>query len=403
MFSNQPAFAFSTALLPKEEMLEVRQKSQSLYIGIPCETKFQEKRIGLIPDAVALLVNNGHRVVIESNAGHHANFADKEYSEAGAEIVYDRAEVYKAGIIVKIAPPSLDEIELMQRKQVLFSALQLSVQPNDFLKCLLAKKVSAVAFDFIRDNEGIYPFVRSMSEIAGSASLLIAAEYLSNARDGRGMLLGGVAGIPPPRVLILGAGTVGEFAARAALGLGATVKVFDNSLYKLSRLQNDIGQRIYTSIIQPHILADEIKQADVVIGAVRSRSGRSPVLVTEAMVSRMKPGSVIVDVCIDQGGCIETSEVTSHSKPVFEKHGVVHYCVPNMASRVAQTASNALSNLFAPMLLKMGEEGGFETFVRTDRGLRNGIYIFNGMLTNKYLGDTYKLPYKDINLLMAAF
>jgi alanine dehydrogenase len=401
--SNQPAFAFSTALLPKEETLEVGRKNQSLYIGLPKETKFQEKRIALIPDAVGLLVNNGHRVVIESGAGLHSNFSDREYSEAGAEIKYDTSEVYKADIVLKIAPPSLEEIEMMQRKQVLFSALQLSVQPDDFLKCLLSKKVSAIAFDFIRDKEGVFPFVRSMSEIAGYASVLIAAEYLSNARDGRGMILGGVSGIPPTRVVILGAGTVGEFATRAALGLGATVKVFDDSLYKLSRLQNDIGQRIYTSIIQPHILAEDIRTADVVIGAVRSRSGRSPILVTEQMIRNMKPGGVVVDVCIDQGGCFETSEVTNHSKPTFVKHDITHFCVPNIASRVSKTASNALSNLFTPILIKMGENGGFEGMVRNDRGLRNGIYLFNGILTNKYLGDTYKIPYKDINLLMSVF
>ena len=403
MISNHPSPSFSNVLLPKEETLEVGKQSKSLYIGLPKETTFQENRICLVPQAVALLVNNGHRVVVESGAGLNSKFPDQEYSEAGAEIVYDKAEVYKADILLKISPPSLEEIELMQRKQVLFSALQLSVQPDDFIRRLLNKKVSAIAFDYVKDKEGIFPFVRSMSEIAGSTSILIAAEYLSSARDGRGMLLGGVAGIPPTRVVILGAGTVGEFAARAALGLGATVKLFDDSLYKLSRFQNDIGNRIYTSIIQPSILACELKTADVVIGAVRANSGRTPILVTEKMVSDMKPGSVIVDVCIDQGGCIETSEVTNHGKPVFEKHGVIHYCVPNIASRVAETASTALSNLFAPILLKMGENGGFDGFIRNDRGLRNGVYLFNGILTNKYLGDKYKLPYKDINLLMSAF
>lgn len=403
MIVNQPNLSFSSVLLPKEETLEVGNLKKSLYIGLPKETNFQENRICLVPQAVSLLVNNGHRVVVESGAGLNAKFEDRAYSEAGAEIVYDKAEVYKADILLKISPPSLEEIELMQRKQVLFSALQLTVQPDDFLRRLLSKKVSAIAFDYVKDKEGIYPFVRSMSEIAGSTSILIAAEYLSSARDGRGMLLGGVAGIPPTRVVILGAGTVGEFAARAALGLGATVKLFDDSLYKLSRFQNDIGTRIYTSIIEPSILACELKTADVVIGAIRASSSRSPILVTEKMVSDMKPGSVIVDVCIDQGGCIETSEVTNHARPVFLKHGVIHYCVPNIASRVAETASTALSNLFAPILIKMGENGGFEGFIRNDRGLRNGVYLFNGILTNKYLGDKYKLPYKDMNLLMSAF
>ena len=403
MISDHPSPSFSSVLLPKEETLEIGKRDKSLYIGLPKETIFQENRICLVPQAVALLVNNGHRVVIESGAGLNSKFTDSDYSEAGAEIAYDKTEVYKAEILLKISPPSIEEIELMQRKQVLFSALQLSVQPDDFIRRLLSKKVSAIAFDYIKDKEGIFPFIRSMSEIAGATSILIAAEYLSGARDGRGMLLGGVAGIPPTQVVILGAGTVGEYAARAAIGLGATVKLFDDSLYKLSRFQNDIGNRIFTSIIQPSILANELKTADVVIGAVRASFGRTPILVTEKMVSEMKPGAVVVDVCIDQGGCIETSEVTNHSQPVFEKHGVIHYCVPNIASRVAETASTALSNLFAPILLRMGENGGFDGFIRNDRGLRNGAYLYNGILTNKYLGDKYKLPYKDINLLMAAF
>ena len=403
MISDHPSPSFSSVLLPKEETLEIGKRDKSLYIGLPKETTFQENRICLVPQAVALLVNNGHRVVIESGAGLNSKFTDSDYSEAGAEIAFDKTEVYKAEILLKISPPSIEEIELMQRKQVLFSALQLSVQPDDFIRRLLSKKVSAIAFDYIKDKEGIFPFIRSMSEIAGATSILIAAEYLSGARDGRGMLLGGVAGIPPTQVVILGAGTVGEYAARAAIGLGATVKLFDDSLYKLSRFQNDIGNRIFTSIIQPSILANELKTADVVIGAVRASFGRTPILVTEKMVSEMKPGAVVVDVCIDQGGCIETSEVTNHSQPVFEKHGVIHYCVPNIASRVAETASTALSNLFAPILLRMGENGGFDGFIRNDRGLRNGAYLYNGILTNKYLGDKYKLPYKDINLLMAAF
>lgn len=403
MISDHPSPSFSSVLLPKEETLEIGKRDKSLYIGLPKETTFQENRICLVPQAVALLVNNGHRVVIESGAGLNSKFTDSDYSEGGAEIAYDKTEVYKAEILLKISPPSIEEIELMQRKQVLFSALQLSVQPDDFIRRLLSKKVSAIAFDYIKDKEGIFPFIRSMSEIAGATSILIAAEYLSGARDGRGMLLGGVAGIPPTQVVILGAGTVGEYAARAAIGLGATVKLFDDSLYKLSRFQNDIGNRIFTSIIQPSILANELKTADVVIGAVRASFGRTPILVTEKMVSEMKPGAVVVDVCIDQGGCIETSEVTNHSQPVFEKHGVIHYCVPNIASRVAETASTALSNLFAPILLRMGENGGFDGFIRNDRGLRNGAYLYNGILTNKYLGDKYKLPYKDINLLMAAF
>lgn len=391
-----------TALKPQEEMLEVARKKGRLYIGIPKEISFQENRVALVPDAVALLVNNGHEIVIESNAGKMANFQDHDYSEAGAQIVYSPEDVYKADIILKVAPPSPQEIEMMQQKQTLISSLQLTVQPEDFLKQLMAKKITAIAFDWIKDQDNIYTVIRSMGEIAGGTSILIAAEYLSNANNGQGSILGGISGISPTEVVILGAGTVGEFATRAALGLGASVKVFDNSIYRLRRLQTAIGTRVFTSVIQPRVLAKHLKTADVVIGAIRAQQARTPLVVTEEMVSEMKVGSVIIDVSIDQGGCFETSEVTNHTKPVFRKHGVIHYCVPNIASRVSRTASYALSTIFAPILLNIGEEGGVENMLRRDEGVRNGIYIYNGVLTNQVLGEMFKLPYKDINLLMAA-
>lgn len=389
-----------TALMPQEEMLEVGKKKSKLYIGIPREISFQENRVALVPDAVALLVNNGHHVVVETNAGKMANFLDHDYSEAGAEIAYSAADVYKADIVLKVAPPSQEEIELMQHNQTLISALQLTVQPEDFLKKLMAKKITAVAFEWIKDDDGIYTVIRSMGEIAGSTSILIAAEYLSNVNSGQGSILGGISGISPTEVVVLGAGTVGEFATRAALGLGASVKVFDNSIYRLRRLQSDIGTRIFTSVIQPRVLAKHLKTADVVIGAIRAQEGRTPLVVTSEMVSEMKTGSVIIDVSIDQGGCFETSEVTNHSKPVFRKFGVVHYCVPNIASRVSRTASYALSTIFAPILINIGEQGGMKNMLRRDEGVRNGVYIYNGVLTSGALGQMFKLPHKDINLLM---
>lgn len=391
-----------TALLPQEETLEIGKRKSNLFIGMPKEISFQENRVALVPDAVSLLINNGHRVIIESDAGKMANFQDHDYSEAGAQIVYSPQEVYKADIILKVAPPSPDEIDMMQQKQTLISSLQLTVQPEDFIKKLMTKKITAVAFDWIKDQDGIYTVIRSMGEIAGSTSILIAAEYLSNVNNGQGAILGGISGISPTEVIILGAGTVGEFATRAALGLGASVKVFDNSIYRLRRMQSDIGTRIFTSVIQPRVLAKHLKTADVVIGAIRGQQGRTPCVVSEQMVSEMKVDSVIIDVSIDQGGCFETSEVTNHSRPVFRKHGVIHYCVPNIASRVSRTASYALSTIFAPILLNIGEEGGVENMLRRDIGVRNGVYLYNGTLTNQVLGEMFKLPYQDINLLMAA-
>ncbi|RMG82920.1 MAG: alanine dehydrogenase [Bacteroidetes bacterium] len=392
----------SGAFLPQEEMLEVARKKGSLYIGIPCERSFQEHRVALLPEDVKFLTNNGHRIVVETGAGSGASYQDNDYSEAGAEIVYDTQEVFKADIILKVAPPTLEEIDYMTRKQTLISALQITVQPKDFLKKLIQKKVTAIAWDYLQDEEGIYSIVRSMGEIAGTTSVLIAAELLSNTNGGTGLMLGGITGVAPTEVVILGAGTVGEYAVRSALGLGASVKVFDDSVYKLRRLQNAIGQRIYTSTISQERLSEALKNADVAIGAIRATKGIVPCIVTEEMVKNMKYGSVIVDVSIDQGGVFETSEVTTHDHPTYIKYGVIHYCVPNIPSRVARTSSGALSNIFSQILFAIGEEGGVEGTIRKDRALRSGVYLYNGILTNEHLSKKFHLPFKDLNLLIAA-
>ncbi len=389
--------------LPQEEMLEVRRKKDFLTIGIPRETSFYENRVALAPEAVNLLTQNGHKVYVESKAGNNAYFDDKLYSEAGAEIVFDKKEVYKADIIMKVAPPNDKELELFKPGQILFSTIALTMQNEHFFRSLMAKKVYAFAFELIRDKANVLSIVRSMSEIAGNTSILIAAEYLSDRKLGKGLMFGGFSGITPTEVVILGAGTVGEFAVRAATGLGAFVKVFDNSIHRLRRLQSNLNTRIYTSIVQPKVLLKALKTADVVIGAIHSPEGRAPIVITEDMVTQMKEGSVIVDVSIDQGGCIETSKLTSHADPVFKKHNITHYCVPNIASRVPRTASYSLSNFFAPVLLNIGESGGLNNILKIDTGIRKGIYIYNGTLTNSYIGESFKIPYQDIDLLMAAW
>ena len=394
--------SLAQGFMPQEEMLEVARKKSNLQIGIPKENSIQEKRVPVVPDAVSVLVNNGHEVIIETGVGDGASFSDKDYSEAGATVVFSTEDVYKANMILKVEPPTLQEIDMMQHGQLLISALQLPIQPKNFIKKLMAKKITAIAFDYIKDPEGLLPIVSAMSEIAGNAAILIAAEYLSNVRKGQGQLFGGISGVSPTEVVILGAGTVGEFAARSALGLGAAVKVFDNNTNKLRRLQALLGQRVATSVIQPKVLEKALKTADVVIGAISSSVGRAPIVVTEDMVSKMKDFSVIVDVSIDKGGCIETSEVTSHNAPIFSKYGVIHYCVPNIASRVARTASYALSNVITPTILDTGESGGLETMIKSYQGIQNGVYIYKGVLTNKYLAETFGLPYKDINLLLMA-
>lgn len=387
-------------LLPKEEMLEIGNKKGKLFIGVPKEISFQERRVSLVPDTVALLVANGHRVKVESKCGEGANFSDHDYSEAGAEVCHDTEQIFQCDIIFKVAPPSADEVDMMPGKQTLISALQISMQPKEILQKLMKKQVTAIAWDYIRDDSGGYPVVRTLGEIAGTTSIIVAGDLLSCFSQGKGLMLGGVAGVQPSEVVIIGAGTVGEYATRAALALGASVKVFDNSLSKLRRLQNEIGVRVFTSVIQPKVLAKAIMRADVVIGALRAPFGRTPCVVTEEMVSSMKAGSVIVDVSIDQGGCFETSKVTSHDKPTFIKHEVVHYCVPNIPSRVSRTASFALSNIFAPILIKMGDKGSPKELIVRDLGFRNGVYIYKGNLTSEVLGKVFDLKYKDIELLL---
>ncbi len=388
------------SLLPKEEMLEITPKKGKLFIGIPKETFFQERRVALVPEAVSILVLNGHRVKIESKSGEMANFSDRDYSEAGAEICHDPSEIYKCDIIFKVAPPSETELDMMTGNQTLISALQISIQPKVVLQKLMQKKITAIAWDYIRDEEGVFPVVRAMSEIAGTTSILIAGELLSSYGVGKGIMLGGITGVQPTEVVVIGAGTVGDYAVRAALGLGASVKVFDNSLSRLRRLQNNSTTRLYTSVIQPKVLAKALKRADVVIGALRAPLGRTPCVVSEEMIETMKLGSVLIDVSIDQGGCFETSKVTNHNEPTFVKHGVIHYCVPNIASRVSRTASFVLSNIFSPILLEMGERGGCKDLIKSDTGFRSGVYIYKGVLTSEVLGKVFNLKYKNIELLL---
>lgn len=386
-------------LMPKPEMLEIKKQKGELFIGIPKETHLQEKRICLTPDAVAALTNHGHRIIIESGAGEGANYTDNEYSEAGAKISYSTEEAFGCNLILKVEPPSLKEIEYINPQSALFSALQLRTQNKKYFEALAKKRITAIAFDFISDEHGSYPVVKSLSEIAGISSILIAAELMNNCSEGNGLLLGNIGGVPPPDVVILGAGTVGEYAARSAVGLGAQVKVFDNSITKLRRLQDNLGNMVYTSTIQPKTVQKALMRCDVAIGAVRGKT-RTPVIVSDEMVQLMKDGSVIVDVSIDSGGCFETSEVTTHNKPTFVKHGVIHYCVPNIPSRYARTASLSISNIFTPYLLSIGEEGGIEEASRFDKSLQKGMYFYHGILTNRAVADWFSLPYRDINLLI---
>lgn len=387
---------------PLEETLDVRPAASSLSIAIPRESAFQENRIALTPDAVGVLVNNGHSVAVETGAGKGAHFSDKDYAESGAAILHDKKEVFRNDMIVKSAPVSDEELPLLSVGQTIISPIHLPVMKTHILERMMEKRITALSFENLKDESGHNPIVRSMSEIAGSSVMLIAGQYLSSANNGKGMLLGGISGIPPTKVIIIGAGIVGEYAARTALAMGASVKVFDNNIYKLKRLQNNIGVRLWTSVLEPKILAKQLKTCDVAVGALTSHTGRTPVVVTEDMVSQMRPGSVIVDVSIDRGGCFETAEVTSHDHPTITKYGVIHYGVPNIPSGFARTASQAISNVLMPLLLTIGDEGGLEKLVWHQLNIRNGIYLFKGSLTNFHLSQRFNLKYTDLNLLIAS-
>lgn len=396
---NQPSSPFSKQqLLPQEEKLEIMLQKGELFIGIPKESQYQERRICLTPDAVNAITAHGHQVLIESGAGEGASFSDMEYSNAGAVITRDSKKVFGCPIILKVEPPTLAEMDLINPQSTLISALQIKTRDKGYFEALAKKRLTALAFEYIRDDEGKYPAVRSLSEIAGISSVLIAAEIMA-ADEGNGLMFGNISGVPPVEVVILGAGTVGEFAARSALGLGANVKIFDNSVTKLRNIQTNLNRTVYTSTLQPKNLFKALKRCDVAIGAMRGKD-RAPVLVSRSMVENMKNGAVIIDVSIDMGGCFETSELTTHNKPTFEKYGVIHYAVPNIPARYPKTSSISISNIFTPYLLQIGEAGGLENALRFDKGLRNGLYMYHGILTNRMVGEWFGLKFSDINFLI---
>jgi len=389
-------------LLPREETLERRPQQKKFVIGIPLEKDENERRIALVPNAVDLLVKNGHKVVIEENAGSSAHFSNELYADAGAIITPSAGEVWRSDIIMKIAAPDEEEMAFIYKNQVVFSALMPQSRNKAFFKKMMEKKPVAVAYELIKDKTGAFPLVRSMSEIIGNTSIMIAAEYLSSPKYGKGVMLGGFPGIRPSEVVIIGSGTVAEYAARTAYGMGALVRIFDDSVYKMRDLQDKLEFRVATSVLQPLLLLKALKEADVVIAAKHSPTGQSACFIPADMVKQMKPGAVIVDVSIDQGGCFETSRPTSHQHPVFQEYGITHYCVPNVASRVPHTASYSLSNYLTGMLLRMGEAGDIHHYILRDKPFSQGVYVYNGALTNKNIADTFSLPFRDLDLLTSV-
>ncbi|MFA8449827.1 MAG: alanine dehydrogenase [Bacteroidales bacterium] len=390
-------------LIPQEETLEKRKSKSNHSLGIPREQSPYENRIALTPEATGVLVNNGIQVKVEEGAGKTAGFSDQQYSNYGANIIRSNEEVFQSDIILKIAPPTEEELELIPKGKCLISSLNLPIQKRVYFEKLIKKKITALAFEYIQENRNAFPLVRTMSEIIGNTTIFIAAEYLAHPEYGKGILLGGFPGISPSEIVIIGAGTVGEYAARTAAGLGAMVKVFDKSITHLRRIQEKLGSHIFTSVMEKSTLEKAILQADVVISAKYVAAGTSPCIIHESLIKKMRKKSIIIDVSIDQGGFFETSKRTNILNPVFVKHGITHYCVPNIASGVPHTASKAFSNIFGPILKKIHQNGGVLPSLRHNYWLSKGVYILSGINTNKFIGDHYNLPYQDIDLLMAAY
>lgn len=388
-------------LIPKAEMLEKQFKKGSLAIGLPKETNLQERCLCLTPDAVSVLVANGHKVIVENGAGENANYSNERYSEAGAKIAYDPKEVYAQPFVLKVQPPNEKEIAMLEPNAVLLSSVLPNIQKREFFEQLASKKTTALGFGYIKDEEDRFPIIRILSEIAGLASILVASELMCTEKFGNGLLMGGITGVRPTEVVIIGGGTVGEFAIRSAMGMGASVRVFDKSLTRLRRLQNNLGSRVSTSFLDPKELQKALYRADVVVGAVRGNT-RTPIVVSEEMVCKMKPGAIIVDVSISNGGCIETSEVTTHEYPTLIKHNIIHYAVPNITSKFPRTTTKALSNFFLMYLLYMSEAGGLSHLLSKDSGLRNGVYMYKGRMTNRQLSAWFDFPDHDINLLIVS-
>ncbi len=392
----------STLLLPKEEMLEIRRKGKKIRIGIPSDKDKVEYRVPLTPQAVELLVSYGHEILIEKGAGMAANYSDEDYTAVGALVMDDRKEIFECDIVLRISPFDESEIDLLKGHQALISNLQINAHCANSIGKLMQKKVINVAYEYIEDEDGNKPVVQLMSQISGSTSIMVASEYLSKSLNGKGVLLGSVTGISPAELVILGSGTAAEYAARAALGLGAIVKVFDDNISSLRKLEEKLPQRIFTSVFYPKVVKKALKSADAVLGAMPV--GMPPSFrITEDMVKKMKQGSVIIDLNVSQGGCFETSHCTDLKNPTFVEHGIVHYCVPNLPAIVSRTASIALSNILIPIIIAIGEIGGIDNYIKNSKSFRKGVYIYNGILTNSTLAEKFNLPFKDLDLLLAVY
>jgi len=372
-----------------------------MIIGIPRETHRHEHRVGLTPVAVRRFVGLGHQVVVERSAGLTARFTDREYEEAGAQVVYSSEEAYRrADLVCKVGVVSAEELVLLKPGLVIGAFHHLAVAPKSTLERLCALEVTAIGYELVEDAHGSRPILVPFSEMAGQMAVYLAGYYLQNELGGRGILLGNVPGIAPLTVLILGAGTAGRTAARRARAVGAHVIVLDERLEKLRTVNQELSGQVVTQLVSPARLAQYTKIADVVIGAVLIPGARAPFLVTEEMVKAMRPGSVIIDLSIDQGGCVETSRPRTPDNPTYVVHDIVHYCVPNMTANVARTASRALADA-AQGLLDGIVTKGVAGALRDDPGLAAGTYLYRGHVVQRSLAAALGLPVTSLAGLLA--
>ncbi|MCE1188170.1 MAG: alanine dehydrogenase [Ignavibacteria bacterium] len=366
-------------------------------IGIPKERVFEESRVGLAPAGVYGLTQAGHTVFVEKGAGDGSNFSDTEYEQVGAKIVYTAEEVYqRSDMIVKVNRVTDEECGLLKENQILFSALHLAVSDKRVLSTLLEKKITAIGYELIEQNENL-PVLQAMSEIAGQVSIQVAERLLESTNPlSRGVLLGGISGVAPAAVVILGAGMVGTMAARAALGRGASVIMLDKDVNRLRRIDALFDRKITTVRANPYTIARGVKYADVFIGAVLIKAIKTPHVVTEEMVKTMKKGAVLIDVSIDQGGCIETSRPTSISDPTFVVHNVIHCCVPNLPALVARTASYGLTNATIDYIQSVADKG-LAAALTEDTGLAQGVCTYAGYCSKEIIADTLNVEYRRIH------
>ena len=388
-----------TTQITQELMQELSKTKKRLIIGIPKEDLSVEKRLALTPEAVDMIVAAGHCVLLEKNAGSGINYPDTQYTHFGAEIA-STTQVFESDIVFKIAPPTYEEISQMKNKSTICSMLQFSTFSPEVFKSMMLKKMNAVGYELLSYKGQCFPVRNSISEIEGAASISVAAELLSNTHGGKGVLLGGIAGVSPTEVVIVGVGTAGTVAARAALGLGATVKIFDNDIHKLREIQNTLGRTLFTSIFQPQVLLNAFRSADVVIGALQSIHSSTRYLISEDIVKAMKKGALIIDLRVNQGGCFETSLPMPNFPHLFEKHGVIHYCMPNLSSRAARTTSMALSNIFTTLIIQLGMSGGVADMSKFSMDFRSSLYLYSGNPVNAHVAQHFGLPSYDLGLYL---